>query len=187
MYQNPFTYIPADACADAAFDAFPVEQDCTSYDQKRAEVAGLIILPTDGVGVSGDWFDFAQWEAIFDNTGVDATAPRYIVGRGSWQPTDKDTANLAGGRLVLNGERTYRCAFSCSNMDSGHVSFAKRLQRNKVNFTYWLHTVDGRVIGGESGMAPVYVDADIPFLQGDAREVINLILDNVSLETASWE
>lgn len=187
-YQNPFTYIPADYCGDVDLPAFPEAQLCTSYDMKRAEICGLIIVDDGGVGTTdpGDWESMTEWEAIIDNTGTDATAPRYIVGRGTFTQLEKDVASLVEGRLLLNRERTHRTALSVLNMAAGHVAFAKRLQTNKANFRYWIHTVENRVIGGPNGMAPSYTDAEFPFGSGDAREQINLILDTTTLTTPQW-
>lgn len=184
---SPFTYIPADLCDGFDLPVFPVDINCISYSQKWSEVCGLIILPAGGVGVADpDWRDFAEWEAIIDNSGLDATAPRYIPGIGSFLPQEKQLLQLAGGRVTENRERGYRLAFAVQNMDSGHMAFARQLQRNFTAFTFWMHTIEGRVLGGSDGMTPFYGDADIPLSSGDGKEVINITIDTEFLQYPEW-
>lgn len=180
----PYTYLPPDVCGDLDLPDFPVEQDCTSYEQLRAEVCGIIVRPF-GALMPIDWRDITDWEASYiDNT--DPTAAHYIVGRGSFLPLGKTTVTLAGGRVEENRERTYRLLFSVSNTNEGHADFARLLQVNKNDFNFFIHTVDDRMIGGLGGLNPTYVDADFPFGNGDAREVINLTIDTDFLTFPEW-
>jgi hypothetical protein len=183
---NPYTSLPPDVCAVPPFPAIPVEQDCTSYTLDRAEISGLIILEDGAAGVSEDWDDFEAWEAIFANEQADGTEPKYIVGRGSWLPSESTVYDLAGGRLREIRERVYRLDFDVLNMDSGHAEVARLLQRGKKNFAFWLQTVDGRIIGGQSGLRPSFVNADSPFGRGDERERVSIVLETVFLNLPAW-
>jgi hypothetical protein len=189
MQNNPFTDLPLDYCGDESLPAFPDNWNCSSYPLELSEVCGLILLPDGGVGVGGsaDWSDYAEWDAIFDNTGGDATAPRYIAGIGSFLPSEKSTVNLASGRLIENRGRTYRLNFTILNMDEGHADFGRKLERNNKAFRFWLHTLGNRVIGGPNGMFPAFVDADFPFAAGTARETISLIFDAKFLSFPKWK
>jgi hypothetical protein len=175
MAGNPFTYLPVDVCGDIALPDFPVVQDCVSYSQRKSEIGGLLIRPPGALSPMV-WYDFDEWASFIDNE--DPAATHHLAGRGSWLQTAKEEANLAGGRVIENRARTQTIVFSVSNLNTGHVDFCRDLQRNKKDFTFWLRTVDNRVIGDHSGISPVFVDADFTFQQGiNARESITITID----------
>ena len=176
MIGNPFTYLPVDVCGDLDIPNFPVIQDCTSYAQLRSEISGLLIRPPTALGAPITWYNFSSWSVRIDNEDHDAV--HFIAGRGGFLQTEKETVVLADGRVEENRERTSRLTFSILNMDDGHVDFARKLQANKRDFFVWAYTLGGRVIGGHSGMRPVFTDAEFPFAQGkDSRESVTLIID----------
>ncbi len=52
------------------------------------------------------------------------------------------------------------------------------MQNNVRNFDFWLQTIDGRIIGGDAGLRPFFVNADFPFLEGaNDRENMVVTLD----------
>ncbi len=184
MAWNPFTYLPPDVCAETDLPDFNLNQDCTSFDIDRAEICGVIIRP-EGALAPVDWRDLTDWEASYiDN--ADPAAAHYITGIGTFQPLEKTTVTLAGGRVNENRERSYRVLFSVLNTDEGHADFGRQLQTNKKDFTFYLYTVEGRMVGGSSGLNPAYVDADFPFGSGDARETINLTIDTDFISFPEW-
>lgn len=182
---NPFTYTPIDVCGDVDIPIFPVTQECVSYSQLRTEIAGVFIVPPD-VGYPANWEDFGEWfDGYINNAGTGGS--RYLVGRGGFVQTEKENIVLAGGRVEENRERTQRLTFSVLNMDSGHVNFGRQLQSNKKNFSFWLYTIGGRVIGGDNGMRPIFVDAEFVFAQGNAsREVMNITIDTEFINFPAW-
>lgn len=184
MAFNPFTYLPADVCEAVPLPDFPLIQDCVAYEQRFSEVAGIIVRP-EGALAPVAWYDLDEWydEGKIDN--ADPAVAHYIVGRGTFLPTERANVVLAGGRLEENRERTYRTTLTVSNMDAGHLSWARALMVNQKAFTFYVHTVKGRMIGGTAGLNPVYVDADIPFGQGQAREQITIIVDTEFLDFPS--
>ncbi len=187
MAFNPFTHLPTGLCDDMPLPDFPKEQDCTSYGQELSEVCGLIVVP-EGLEPPNNWHDFDEWYGLFANK-INNTNPakaHYIVGKGSFLPTEKSIMTLAGGRVQENRERTYRLEMSVLNMDPGHVSFARQLMSNKKDFTFFLHTVSDKVIGIDGGLMPVYVDADVPFASEGATERISLTIDTDFFSFPEW-
>lgn len=187
---NAFTYLPADVCGDTALPDFPVEQDCVSYPQLLSEVCGLIVRPYGALAPIA-WYNFNEW---YDEGKIDNTSPtvaHFIAGMGSFLPLSQTEVSLAGGRVVENRERVYRATLNVKYGNNGHHDFARQLERNKTDFTFYVVTVGGivagierkRVIGGYAGMQPFYTNALFPFAQGkSSRESFQLILDVEMLE-----
>jgi hypothetical protein len=186
MAVNAYTYLPPDVCGDTDFPVFPFIQDCTSYDQEVAEICGIIFVPLlDGLIPTGnDWKTFSEWSVSIINN--NETSPHYIVGVGSFLPTEKTLTTLAGGRVEENRERRYRLSFSVFNMYSGHVNWARKLQVNNREFVFFLHTIGDRVIGGPYGMMPSYSDAEIPFNLGGVKENLQITIDTDFLSFPEW-
>lgn len=177
---SPFTYIPDDVCDGFPLPAFPVLQDCVSYSQLHSEVSGLVIFPFGAVKPF-DWTSWTGWEANIDNE--DDTKAHHVAGIGSFLPVEKSTVSLAGGRVVENRERGSRLSFSVLNMNHFHTVFARQCQRNKRDFVFWIRTASNRVIGGISGMRPIFTDADFLFNSGpDARESFTITIETEFLE-----
>lgn len=159
---NPFTALPATLCSDYGLPAFPTCQDSVSYAQLHSQIAGLVILPY-GAAVPGDWTSIDDWTATIDNADAAGEKARYLVGKGSCLPNQQVQAVLSGGRLTENRERSYRLTFNVLNMDEGHAEFGRKLQNNLRNFSLWLETLGGRMVGGATGIKPYFVNADFPF------------------------
>lgn len=182
---SPFTYLPEDVCGDLAIPDFPLIQDCPSYSQLRSEVCGLIIRPI-GSTYPIAWYNFSEWTDEGKINNADPAFAHYIVGKGSFLPTDKTLVTLAGGRVEENRERTQRLVLNVTNMDAGHIDFGRKLQANKKDFTFNVVTIGGtygvltenRIIGGYLGMAPIFTDAIFAFQEGtNSRESMQIIID----------
>lgn len=174
---RPFDILPETLCDDFALPVFPDNQDCTTYAQKRSQVCGLIILP-DGATPPDDWTMISGWAGVIDNSDTTGASARYITGVGAFLPKEVITVNLAGGRHISNADRGYTLTLSISNMDAGHMEFGRKLQRNLKNFSVWIQTVGDRLIGGDYGIKPFYVNAEFPFGQGgNDREQITVAMD----------
>lgn len=182
---SQFTYLPTDVCSDLDIPDFPLIQDCISYSQLRSEVCGLIIRPL-GSSYPITWYNLSEWtdESKIDNS--DPTKAHYIVGTGSFLPTEKTVVTLAGGRVEENRERTQRVVLNVKNMNAGHIAFGRKLQANKRDFAFNVVTIGGpyaalnenRIIGGFLGMRPVFVDAVFAFQEGtNSRESMQIIMD----------
>ncbi len=191
-YQDTFdlSRLPIDVCGSLALPDLPVLQDCVSYRQEHSEIGGLIIRPVGSL-IPITYYNMSSWSPYIDNK--DPEAAHYIVGRGSFLPTEKEVMTLAGGRVEGNRERTQRLSFQVSNLNLGHRTFARQLQANKKDFTFWLQKAGGvasgsnTVIGFGSGMIPVYVDADILFNQGrDSREILSITIDTEFSWFPNW-
>lgn len=182
---SPYTYLPTDACDDLDLPDIPQVQDCVNYSQLRSEVCGLIIRPI-GASYPIAWYNLSEWydESKIDNT--DPAKAHFIAGKGSFLPTEKTTATLAGGRVEENRERKQRVSFNVLNMDAGHIAFGRKLQANKQDFTFNVVTIGGRygafeenrIIGGFYGMQPIFTDAVFAFADGTgSRESMQIIID----------
>lgn len=194
---SAFTYLPTNVCNDLEIPDFPLDQDCTSYNQLWSEVWGIIVRPI-GSAYPITWYNLSEWydESKIDN--ADPAKAHFISGVGSFLPTEKTVATLAGGRVEENRERTQRLVLNVSNMNAGlaganvaHVKFGRQLQRNKKDFTFNVVTIGGtygaltenRIIGGYLGMQPVFVDAIFGFNEGTgARESMQIIIDTEFLD-----
>ncbi len=185
MDTNPFTYLPVNMCGDPELPEFPVIQDCVSYSQYRSEICGILIRPFSALTPPVLWRQFSAWSSRIDN--ADPAETHYIVGRGGFLQSSAETVSLADGRLVENRERVQRLSFSVLNMNEGHADFGRSLQSNYKGFYFWLHTVDNRVMGGSSGMRPIFVDAEFPFAPGkDSRETMNITIDTEFINAPEW-
>lgn len=181
-----FTRLPLDICDSMPLPDFPAIQDCNAYTQLRSEIGGIIIRPLTALSAPTQWYNFSQWESTRINN-EDPDAAHYITGRGSFLQSEKETVVLAGGRIEENRERTQRLVFQVTNLSDGHTEFGRKLQSNKRNFFFWLHTVDNRVIGGASGMVPVLTDTEFVLAQGrDSRQTMNIIIDTEFLWFPKW-
>lgn len=187
MAFNPFTVLPPGLCDDMPLPDFSTEQDCTTYDQELSEVCGLIVVP-DGASIPTNWQSFPDWNTVLLPKIVNTNPAKahYLVGIGSFLPTEKTTLILAGGRVEENREHRYRLNLSVKNMHDGHAEFARSLMANKKDFTFFLHTMGDRVIGGPEGMNPVFVDAEFPFGSGESTEQITIIIDTEFIAFPEW-
>lgn len=171
---NPFTYLPSTMCDGWALPAIAECQDGTAYRQRRSEIAGLLMLPTGAAG-PGSWTNPTDWLTVIDNAETDDSKAKYLVGIGSFLPDSLVEVSLSGGRFVENRERTYRLNMAVLNIDDGHTDICRKWQTNARRFSFWLVTVDGRIIGGTEGMRPLRVNADFVLSSGrDSREVWNI-------------
>jgi hypothetical protein len=159
---NPYTEIPLWVCDDFGLPVMPVNQDCASYEMRLSQICGLVILPPSAT-LPTDWSEADGWEGVVDNSDTTGTMGRYLVGIGSFLPTDKAVIDLSGGRLVEVRERTYQLRFQVFNLDEGHKRFGRMLQNGYRNFRAWLEPLGGGLIGGAAGISPVFVDCDFPF------------------------
>lgn len=177
MAYNPFSVLPITLCDALDLPAFAQCQDTTTYVQLRSQVGGILILP-DGATGPDDWEAAVDWAGVVDNSTTDNSSAKYLVGRGSFLPNGVTELSLSGGRLVQNRERLQRLAFNLVNTNDGHADFARKLQNNVRNFSVWVQTIGDRIIGGETGMRPIYVNSDFIFSDGnDDREVIAITMD----------
>lgn len=198
MAVNAFTFLPADLCGDLDLPDFPASQDCTSYPQLNSEVCGIIVRP-EGASAPVTWYSLSEWydEGKIDNT--DPAKAHYIMGIGSFLPTQSVVASLAGGRVEETRERTQRLILNVLNMDAGHIQFGRDLQRNNKNFTFYVVTIGGtyqgtsnpvtnnRIISnswaGVTGMKPSFVDCLFSFNEGEnSKESMSVIIDTEFLE-----
>ena len=177
MSYNPFTVLPITLCDASDLPQFAQCQSGTSYAQLRSQVGGLLILPVGATGPD-DWQMEADWADVVDNSNTDNTKAKYIVGRGSFLPNGLTEINLSGGRLLENRERFYRLTFNVLNLNDGHADFGRKLQKNVRDFDVWIQTIGDRIIGGSTGMRPIYVNAEFPFTEGqNDREVMTVTMD----------
>jgi hypothetical protein len=159
--------LPAWVCDEWDVPVFPGNQDCTTYDQLLSQICGVIILPNAATGPS-DWTTEAGWEGVVDN--ADPAKGRYLVGIGSFLPVERVTVDLSGGRLVQVTERTYQLRLRVTHMDDGHMGFGRLLESGFRGFSAWLEPLSGGLVGGPTGMRPVFVDCDFPY-EGAATSV----------------
>lgn len=177
MDRNPFLVLPDDVCSDPGLAAWPEDQDCTSYLQKKSQVCAIVVLPK-GAEKPSNWETLEGWAGIIDNTNTDRTKGRYLVGIGSFLPNQEIGVSLSGDRHNEIRDRNYRLTFTVLNMDDGHMQFGRRIERGYKGYDVWLETIGGRLIGGPEGMQPVVVNAQFPFSQANtAREQLLITMD----------
>lgn len=173
---NPFLTVPLDVCEKYELLEFVEDQDSICYDQKLSEVCGVVILPYKAARPS-DWTTIAGLEGVIDNSDLTMTKARYLVGIGSFLPDEKVIVNLANGRVVEVRDRSSTLKFRELNMTEGHRRFGELLQLGWKDFDVYLETNGGRLIGGEFGMRPRFVDSDFPFEEGNnSRERMDVTM-----------
>ncbi len=171
---HQYLSIPPDICGDSGLPEFPENQDCTSYDQAFADVCGIVIRPI-GVSAPEGWGTIGGWSAVIDNADAGSDTAKYLVGSGSFTPLDSPQISLSGGRLVKNNIHTYQLRLNLFNMDGGHIQFCRKLNVNSKNYAVYIETLE-RMIGGENGLKPFYVNAEIPFNAG-AKEAATILMN----------
>ena len=173
---NPFTTLPFSLCDDR-LPLVPACQTGTNYPQYLSQICAIILLPVTADPPT-DWTSADAWAAVIDNDDYQDFRAKYLVVKGSFSPQNTTEIQLSGGRAVETRARLYRFSGSTWNMNSGHMRLARRFQDNVRGFTVWLETLGGRLIGGETGMMPFFVDAE-PILGGgnEDRERIDFTID----------
>ena len=162
---QPFLFVPPGICDDLALPAFPTAQDCTTYSLRLSQVCAAIILP-DGATPPTDWSTYEGWAGTIDNSDLTGTKARYLVGIGSFLPTNQVIVDLGEQRLEEVRDREYTFQHAVLNMALGHLNFGRQIEQGYKDFGIWLETLGGRIVGGPKGMRPVFVDAKFPLEGG---------------------
>lgn len=173
---NPFYVVGHELCDDM-LPQVPTCQHGTHYSQLRSQVQGLILLPIGGERPT-DWQIQSGWDGVINNGDTSGQKGKYIAVSGSFVEAQATEVSLSGGRAVETRARLYRLAVSTPNLNAGHINIARLFQKNVRFFDVWFETVGGRLIGGEKGLRPFFVNAVIPFGGGnDDRERIEYTLE----------
>jgi len=156
-------FLAAD-CKRVFIPAITADQN-TQLPPRLSEICGLLVLPLGSAGPT-DWTDGNAVEETSDNTVIDNSKAKWIIGRGEMQaPEDivvemgKDERRIARRLYALEFEVNVRC--------DPELSFLKAFQRNYRAFRFWFATRGNRFLGGTNGIYPKFVTAWSPFLRDD--------------------
>lgn len=174
---NPFSLLPYDVCNEDTLPVFADGQDCVSYDQLESQICGLIVLPI-GANKPTNWQTLAGWSGVIDNKDQSGTKGRYLTGIGSLLPSSKTNIELGNGRRVHIGDRIYRLDYTVLQFAPGHLEFVTMLEGGYRNFSAWMETMGGRIIGGPNGVRPYIPDGEHRY-GGEAKTVeqLRIVLD----------
>lgn len=164
MAQNNFCTYCTGCDTEHIFPAVEQAQDCNDS-VAESQVCGVLIVP-DGTTPPADWTAVADWVAIVNNSATVNTSARWIEGIGGVAVADKTVVTVAKGVQMVTMRR-YTLEFQMLNLSSLNREFARALQCNPTNFTFWIYTLSERLFGGSTGIAPIFTDADLPLLAGE--------------------
>lgn len=145
---NLFTGIEFDPCF---LPSLGLNGGCTSAKMWRSEISGAYIVP-NRAGMPSDWLTAPGWDGVINNEGLTLDSGRYLVGIGEFVPLEFDPAILAGGRAEVNLPRKWQLNLTVRDLSESHLALADKMARGWHEFRFWLETIDGRLIGGPTGL-----------------------------------
>lgn len=162
---------------EVAGRAIPDAQSCEHYPLLLSQACGLLILPA-ATPPPSDWTSPAAWNEILDNTVAGAGAAKYIAGEGSLY-TDSVIVNTYAKRARVIALRRYAVEIALPDLDNLYET-ARRFQKERIAFRFWVQTLSGRLYGGDNGIAPAMNDAAFPLSAGrddKGRAIIRILFD----------
>lgn len=159
---NEFCVVCPEGCTDPLLPALATD-DCPK--PHLSQIEELFIKPDLASGPT-DWELAADWAAVIDNTNATNTKVKRLPVIGGLPAADKTVVELPKGRK-MPAERTYKLELRTKDTSDKNVAFAKALQCGSTNFTFWYATRGLKLYGGQDGIVPSMVDADVILGAGD--------------------
>jgi hypothetical protein len=175
---NQYLDCPDDCDTSVLLPAISQEQDCTSYPQKDSQVCDLFITP-DGAEEPFDWTVPLVPTVVtgaIDNTEALNAKTKRIVGTGGVDAPDEQVQAYPKQQEKVT-KRTYTVVFNIHNVDLAHYNFGRALQCGDTGFTFWYANLAGNLYGGENGIRPKSVKAEMPLGAGaEDKEIITVTI-----------
>jgi hypothetical protein len=152
-----------------------------------SQVSDLYITPTG----ASDAFDYpsgggdpSATSGNIDNTVTDNSATKWMVGKGGVaEPEETEYIAQKGTKVIT--KRRYTLTFEVIVSDNSIRELLRQLQCNWKSFTFRYATRGGWVFGGEDGIAPAFVNAQLPLGDGDEDNELGRII--IEFETANGD
>ena len=141
------------------------DQSCILFERPFSQVNRLILLP-DGVTPPPDWTDNDSWATVINNADSTDNFGKALSGIGGVPVPEKDVEQYGRAREHV-GARLYTLNFRVLNMTEAMYNLLLKLQCGNVRFRFWYSTVSDFFFGGEDGLCPWFLDADIPLGPGN--------------------
>ena len=180
------TGCPAD-CNDALnYPALPAASalQCASYDQPRAQICWLYLLPN---AMSGDIF--SSWgssssatpvyvSSSIDNTQTNNSKAKKIGGIGE-VPVPEKTVTLYPFGKSRTTDKRYTLNFTVYQLDDATYDFLRELQCGALNFKFYYADRAGFAYGISDGMVPDSISVRFPKGNGNTDK-------NTAVITVKW-
>ena len=151
-------------CGRVLLPALPA-QDCL-IPPKLSQVCGVIVSPM-GVALPADWTAKADVLGIIDNDVSDNSAAKYLPGVGEIEEPEEITPSIGKDERRLS-RRLFTLSLDVPTGEDERYEFLRDLQTGWRVFRFWFVTVGGRLLGGQTGIAPHFVTVSFPYGGGDS-------------------
>lgn len=179
MSLNTWTDLNCPDCTETLnLGALPADQSCNSI-PKLSQVCDLYITP-NGAAQPFDWTGaptIALVAGEIDNTNVDNTKTKWIVGRGGVsEPEEIETQGFKGFSTI--SKRRYTLTMEVSILEQEHYDFVRQLQCGWSDFTFNYGNRGKHLFGDTNGITPVKVNGQLPLQDGeDDTEIGRIIIE----------
>lgn len=142
----------------------PVEANQDCFEVAQSEVCGLLMF-NDSASLPDDWTVKEDWEAVINNSDTQGGYGRYITGIGSIEAPERQQAT-AGKGFLYTVNTVYSVSFKINNLSDLHYAFLKQLQCSPRNYTFFVETVYGHILGSSVGIRPYFTTVDFVYQSG---------------------
>ena len=149
------------------FGVLVEDQNCVTV-PNLSQVSDLYIRPVGAVSP----FDFsgggdpALIPSGIDNTDTTNAFTKWLVGIGGVAEPEETPYNGPKNSIAII-KRVYTLDFQFDVTNANHRDFARQLQCNPKNFTFWFGTLGGQLFGGEDGITPASSNAILSLGNGN--------------------
>ena len=178
MALNSFLTCPDDCSTAHHSPAAETDQDCTKAPVYGSQLSDLVILPNGATGAA-DWTIAGNWTTVIDNTNLDSTKAKHLVGEGSKPESEPFIIDMPKGKKKTR-KRTSTIVFTIKNVTTLHYAFGQYLQCGNTDFTFWFGN-EAHFFGGQNGIIPASVNCE--FVYGDGVDDIELMVITLTYES----
>lgn len=151
---NTFITCPTDCDTNIVLGDIPVNQDCTDYPQRYAQICGVVLTPI-GAAAPIDWTAAPNVTLVvgeIDNADVTGTKSKYIVVEGEIGDPGEDEVEYPKRQTVV-ANRTYEASLTVKNLEDGMYDLLRLLQCPGAasQFTVQYETIGGWLFGNDDG------------------------------------
>lgn len=150
-------------CEQSALQVLPEDVDCLPL-PRQSQIVGLIMLPL-GAALPSNWADADAFLERLDNTDTTGLKGRYMLGIGSVEPATDLLVSLGRNHEHI-AVKKWTLNFAPQIGYAAQYRFLQSLQRSQRNFRFWFATLGGRLLGGDQGIRPEFVTANVSYPGG---------------------
>lgn len=127
------------------------------------------MLP-DGVTPPADWTSLTSWQAVLANDNTDNTRGKYLPGIGSLPAPDVTTQRIVDTVEVVT-YKEYTLTHKVRALDDLRYEYLRKLQCSPVSYKFWMYTKGEQMIGGATGIQPVFTNVNFIYAEGKTEIV----------------